>query len=109
MCTWTCSIQAEFANPSLVTAHKLLLRAALEDERNSMFVLVSEACIPLHHPALFWAQLIAESHVSRAADGGYSMYRWLHRMTTNHLHIQNFKKGNQWLNQTYCKQKKRGG
>ena len=31
-----------------------------------MFLLVSEVCVPLHHPALMWSQLMAESHVSRA-------------------------------------------
>lgn len=91
-----CRMKAEFAQPSLVSAYKLLLEAALQDRRNSMFLLVSETCIPLHHPALVWAQLIAESHVSRIAAGAYSGVRWSELMATTHLRREHFLKGAQW-------------
>eukprot|EP00892_Ulva_mutabilis_P004537 jgi/Ulvmu1/2455/UM136_0007.1 len=89
-------IKAEFAQPSLISAFKNLLEVALEDRRNSMFLLVSETCVPLHHPALLWTQLIAESHVARVADGYYSGVRWSELMATEHMKRDHFQKGAQW-------------
>jgi hypothetical protein len=95
-----CRIRAEFAQPSLVSAFKLLLAEALKDPRNSMFLLVSETCIPLHHPALFYAQLMAESHLSRVNNGIYNPQRWFHRMATSHLRPSHFQKSDQWVSLT---------
>lgn len=95
-----CRIKAEFAQPSLVAAYRLLLAEALKDPRNTMFVLVSETCIPLHHPALFYSQLMAESHISRVGSGAYNPQRWFHLMATSHLKGHHFQKGDQWLTLT---------
>ena len=95
-----CRIRAEFAQPSLVAAHRLLLQEALKDPRNTMFVLVSETCIPLHHPALFYTQLMAESHISRVGSGHKDPHRWFHLMGTEHLKPGHFRKGSQWLTLT---------
>lgn len=84
-----------YASPSLVTAMRLLLRAALSNHRNDKFVLLSESCLPLYHPALLWTQLIAERDSrtllhSRAA-------RWLDVMATDHMQQEHFKKASQWI------------
>jgi hypothetical protein len=86
--------------PSLVEAHKLLLKEALVDPRNTMFVLVSEACIPLYHPALFWAQLMSESHVSRIARARHTLLRWSPVMETDWLKDGHFQKSQQWSSLT---------
>jgi Core-2/I-Branching enzyme len=65
-----------------------------------MFVLLSESCIPLYHPALFWTQLLAEAHVSRVSDGVYSEHRWNDRMRTARLNSGNFRKSSQWSSLT---------
>ena len=95
-----CRIQGVFAQPALVEAHRRLLAAALQDERNSMFVLVSESCIPLYHPALFWAQLQSESHISRMGDGMFGGYRWAPEMATELLQPGHFRKNAQWSSLT---------
>ena len=77
-----CRIQGGFAQPSLVAAHRKLLRAALEEPSNTMFVLLSESCVPLYHPALFWTQLMTEAHLSRVDVGRYSEHRWNSIMET---------------------------
>lgn len=91
-----CSVQAGFAQPTLVAAHRRLLRAALADASNTAFALVSESCIPLYHPALLWAQLLSEAHVSRVSDGAYSVHRWNDAMSTEHLRESHFQKSSQW-------------
>lgn len=78
-------------------ALKSLLRAALKDPRNTKFISVSETCIPLHHPALFWAQMMSEAHVSRVGAGQYNLERWNPVMETEHLKEENFQKGDQWM------------
>jgi hypothetical protein len=93
-------VQGVFAQPSLVKAHRLLLQTALEEEANSMFVLVSESCVPLYHPALFWAQLISESHLSRMSDGFFGVHRWSAKMTTDLLKPNRFRKGSQFSSLT---------
>ena len=95
-----CSVRASFAQASLVAAHRRLLAVALQDPRNSMFLLVSESCIPLYHPGLLWAQLMAESHVSRVADGVYNTRRWSKKMETAFLTAQRFQKSDQWVSLT---------
>lgn len=95
-----CRVKASFAQASLVAAHRALLAAALEDPRNSMFLLVSESCLPLYHPALLWAQLMSESHVSRVADAVYNSRRWSSKMETPFLTAQRFQKSDQWSSLT---------
>ena len=41
-------------------AERNLIGAALVDELNERFVLLSESCIPLYPAALVWAQLLSE-------------------------------------------------
>jgi Core-2/I-Branching enzyme len=89
-------VHARFAQPSLAAAHRNLLRAALTTASNTMFVLISESGIPLYHPALFWAQLMSEAHISRVADGAYHLYRWSRVMETAHLMDKHFRKAQQW-------------
>ena len=89
-----------FAQPSLVLAHRVLLAEALKDGANTMFALVSESCVPLYHPALFWAQLIAESHVSRMSDGMFGVHRWSPKMATEHFKPGHFRKGSQFSSLT---------
>ena len=89
-------MQGIFAQPSLIQAHRLLLASALQDPANSMFVLVSESCIPIYHPALFWAQLVSESHSSRTSDGMFGVHRWAPQMETAHLKPDHFRKGSQF-------------
>lgn len=89
-----------FAQPSLVDAHRRLLRAALADEANTMFALMSESCMPLYHPALFWAQLISEAHMTRMSDGMFGVHRWSAKMATDRLKPGHFRKGSQWASLT---------
>ena len=60
-----CRVAATWGDSSLVHAFRNLLKAALEDPRNTKFVHVSESCVPLRHPAVLWSQHVAESHISR--------------------------------------------
>lgn len=46
-----------FALHTLVLAELKLLEAALLDERNQKFVLLSESCIPIHPPEVVYAQV----------------------------------------------------
>jgi hypothetical protein len=89
-----------FAQPSLVEAHRLLLRAALKDPANAMFVLASESCIPLYHPALFWTQLMSEMHISRMSDGMFGVHRWSAKMATDLFKPGHFRKGSQFSSLT---------
>jgi Core-2/I-Branching enzyme len=95
-----CRVPGQYADPSLALAHRNLLRAALAQRSNAMFFLVSESCIPLHHPALFWAQLMSEAHVSRVADGDYQQKRWSPKMETRYLKMGHFRKSQQWSSLT---------
>jgi hypothetical protein len=63
-----CRVFTGWGEPALVTALRNLLTVALADERNSKFILVSESCMPLRHPALFWVQNMAEAHLSRVSS-----------------------------------------
>lgn len=97
---WAFRIPAAISQPSLVSAHKALLREALKDTRNSMFLLLSEVCIPLHHPALLWSQLMAESHISRVSGKTEDMYRWWPAMEYGSLSRAHFFKSSQWVGLT---------
>lgn len=91
---------AAISQPSLVAAHKALLRAALKDPRNTMFILVSEVCVPLHHPALMWSQLMSEAHVSRVSAITEDMQRWWWGMEYGSLQREKFLKSSQWVGLT---------
>ena len=54
------SITAEWGQPTLIMAERLLLQTALKDEENQRFVLLSESCIPLYSPQLIYQQLMGE-------------------------------------------------
>ena len=54
------SITAEWGQPTLIMAERLLLQTALQDEENQRFVLLSESCIPLYSPQLIYQQLMGE-------------------------------------------------
>lgn len=95
-----CRIATEYAEPTLVAAHRALLAAALQDPRNSMFVLLSESCVPLYHPAAIWSQLIAESHISRVSQGTFNGWRWHGNMHTDHFWGMHFRKSAQWSSLT---------
>jgi Core-2/I-Branching enzyme len=92
----TCRVHGTRMQPSLAAAHRILLRAALAEEANAMFVLVSEACIPLYHPALLWAQLISEAHMSRVGSEPEDQQRWSDKIATGHLRKEHFRKSQQW-------------
>lgn len=87
-----------YASPSLVTALRLLLRAALSNPRNDKFVLLSESDIPLYHPALIWTQLTVEEN-SRTMLRPRTAF-WLDAMATAHLQREQFKKASQWVSLT---------
>lgn len=95
-----CRVPTQYAEPSLVVAHRALLAAALQNPRNSMFLLLSESCTPLYHPAVIWAQLAAESHLSRVAQGFFDTMRWHGNMESPHLQGQQFRKSPQWSSLT---------
>lgn len=88
------------SQPSLVEAHRKLLQAALTNPRNTMFLLISEVCVPLHHPALFWAQLMAESHISRVDDESEDMQRFQSVMAYGAFRRKSFQKSSQWVSLT---------
>jgi hypothetical protein len=93
-------VETAFAMPSLVEAHMALLEDAVAEPRNSMFILVSEACIPLYHPAFMWAQLMSESHISRVSNQTKNADRWAPVMETEFLKVENFQKSAQWSSLT---------
>ena len=95
-----CRVTGAVSQPSLVQAHRKLLQAALSNPRNTMFLLVSEVCAPLHHPALFWAQLMAEAHVSRVDDKAQDMQRFKREMAYGALRRATFQKSSQWVSLT---------
>jgi hypothetical protein len=95
-----CRVKAAVSQPSLVEAHRKLLQAALTNPRNTMFVLVSEVCVPLHHPALMWSQLLAESHISRVDAKSEDMQRYLTTMGFGAFRRHNFQKSSQWVSLT---------
>ncbi len=63
---------------SLVIAERLLLQAALRDESNTRFLLISDSGIPLYDPLTFYQQLMHEnrSRVKACRVGYLSDYRW---------------------------------
>lgn len=96
----TCRVRGAVSQPSLVEAHRNLLRAALTNPRNTMFLLISEVCVPLHHPALLWVQLMAEAHISRVDDKSEDMQRFQAVMGFGAFRRKNFQKSSQWVSLT---------
>jgi hypothetical protein len=70
---------------------------ALTDPLNAKFVMVSETCVPLYHPALIWAQLMAEGPLSRVGDEPVESQRWTAVMETPHFTRSHFRKSSQWV------------
>lgn len=95
-----CRVKAAVSQPSLVEAHRKLLVAALSNPRNAMFLLISEVCVPLHHPALLWTQLMAESHISRVGSSAENMERFTSVMAFGAFRRLNFQKSSQWVSLT---------
>jgi Core-2/I-Branching enzyme len=93
---WRCRRQGAFASTTLVEAHRALLRAALSNPTNAMFVLLSESCIPLYHPALLWTQLMAENRQSRIGWGHFGALRFAPKMQTPHFNLRHWRKSSQW-------------
>lgn len=58
---------------------------------------VSAACYPLHHPALVWAQLLAEAHVSRVKFAPLPWYRWHEKLGSEYVDYRRVRRGSQWL------------
>lgn len=91
-----------FALHTLVLAEFKLLAEALKDPRNQKFVLLSEACVPVHPPEVVYAQAIYESksriHACITRDPGrLEMWRWKTKMETSHLNQQHWRKSQQWF------------
>lgn len=53
-------MQAKWGTHTLIEAARNLFQAALQDETNQRFVMLSESGIPLYPPTLIWQQLISE-------------------------------------------------
>ena len=53
--------QTEYAEHSINEAQRTLLRAALEDESNIKFAVLSESCMPRTHPQLYTSSSLARS------------------------------------------------
>ena len=64
-------LQTEYAEHSIVEAQRMLLRAALEDESNIKFAVLSESCMPLYPPTMLYLQLLSEtrSRVNTSPEG----------------------------------------
>ncbi|GMH35666.1 hypothetical protein BSKO_03534 [Bryopsis sp. KO-2023] len=91
-----------FALHTLVLAEFKLLAQALKDPRNQKFVLLSEACVPVHPPEVVYAQAIYESksriHACVTRDPGrLELWRWKAKMETSHLNQQHWRKSQQWF------------
>eukprot|EP01025_Chloroclados_australasicus_P061176 TRINITY_DN799_c0_g1_i1.p1 TRINITY_DN799_c0_g1~~TRINITY_DN799_c0_g1_i1.p1 ORF type:complete len:501 (+),score=28.27 TRINITY_DN799_c0_g1_i1:147-1649(+) len=90
-------IKATFAQHSLIEAERKLLQAALQDPLNTKFVLLSESCIPLYHPAFLYTQILNEQ-LSRlnSCKKGINLSRWSVLMQTPHFNISHWRKSSQW-------------
>lgn len=91
-----------FALHTLVLAELKLLTEALKDPRNQKFVLLSEACVPVHPPEVVYAQSLFETksriHACVSKDPGrLELWRWKKKMKTSHLDQQHWRKSQQWF------------
>jgi len=91
-----------FALHTLIMAEMKLLEAALKEERNQKFVLLSESCIPIHPPEVVYAQAIHESksRINACLDmfdyGRLELWRWKVKMETQFLKKGHWRKSQQW-------------
>eukprot|EP00210_Caulerpa_lentillifera_P002762 g2641.t1 len=78
-----------------------LLKAALTDSQNQKFVLLSEACIPIHRPEVIYLQLISETKSRSNACGAFTtnvhLSRWNDNMKSSILDKSKWRKSAQWF------------
>eukprot|EP00884_Botryococcus_braunii_P021242 jgi/Botrbrau1/7801/Bobra.0159s0229.1 len=90
---------------SVAEAERRLLRAALRDQANERFVLLSEACVPLYPPHVLYTQLMYErrSRLDACAENTEAdmvrrcVNRWDPAMRTLHLARKHWRKSSQWF------------
>ena len=77
---------------------RAMLRAAVADPANQRFVLLSESCAPLHHPAVLHQQLTHEtlSRVDACGRGNVMWERWTWRLEAAGVPATAWRKGSQW-------------
>lgn len=95
-------VVTEWGGMSLVIAERLLLQAALRDESNTRFLLISDSGIPLYDPLTFYQQLMHEnrSRVKACRVGYLSDYRWHPVMALKGLRRAQWRKSSQWFGLT---------
>lgn len=81
---------------------RAMLRAAVADPANQRFVLLSESCAPLHHPAVVHQQLTHESlsRVDACGKGNVMWERWTWRLEAAGVPATAWRKGAQWTSLT---------
>ncbi|WIA35555.1 hypothetical protein OEZ86_003980 [Tetradesmus obliquus] len=93
-----------YAQHVLAETAVLLLRAALQDESNVHFVMVSDTSIPLYPPQVVWAQLMSEQRSRLDActtrRSYVDMYRWSAALSSEHFGKQHWRKSSQWFTLT---------
>ncbi|PWA62475.1 Glycosyl transferase, family 14 [Artemisia annua] len=53
------SVEVGWGTPTMIEAEKLLFKAALDDPRNQIFVLLSDSCVPLYNFSYIYKYLIS--------------------------------------------------
>uniref|UniRef100_A0A383VRB6 Uncharacterized protein n=1 Tax=Tetradesmus obliquus TaxID=3088 RepID=A0A383VRB6_TETOB len=96
---WSVNTTRGYAQHVLAEAAVLLLRAALQDELNSHFVVLSDTSIPIYPPQVVWAQLMSEqrSRIDACATRDLDFYRRPKQMTTEHFGEADWRKSSQWF------------
>ncbi|KAF6256320.1 core-2/I-branching enzyme-domain-containing protein [Scenedesmus sp. NREL 46B-D3] len=93
-----------YAQHVLAEAAVLLLRAALQDESNVHFVMVSDTSIPLYPPQVVWAQMMSEqrSRLDACMDepDNLDIYRWSAGLSSDYFGKQHWRKSSQWFTLT---------
>lgn len=100
-------IQVEWGQHSVVEAERLLLKTALADPLNEVFIFLSESCIPLYPHHIVYAQLMAESksrihacaNPNDPENGKNTMdYRWQPNMLSiGNVTKEDWRKSSQWI------------
>jgi hypothetical protein len=82
----------------MMQAVRALTAAALANPLNQKFVLLSEACAPLYHPAAFHSILIREplSRVDACGRKDLMWERWSWRLEAAGIKPSSWRKGSQW-------------
>ena len=93
---------AKWGGFGLVRGMKRLVRAAMEDPRNSWFLMISESCIPLHPFSVFREKLLGfnKSIVNACDFGAASMEtetRWRPGLDEVGLKKSHWRKSAQWF------------